>query len=249
VSTWYWTEATEFDFVATKLLLAEKAKIVNLVVAELEARHLIDAVSGQYTYIGGGRFEIGTYDVTTMNGETTYWDNTSYDVGIIGGKAYLRFWEDGEVVGVLNADCFKNQTSVPDSYTPQKYQKSSSKPTSLTSGLLNATGTTYYRFSEGYTIDGNRNKKYRTTNDATPGSDHGSWRTSASITSNNKMPSGWYVECVTHTEIANQDGKAYRRSYRKVVYIDSSAKIDTSTNKSYYVYTEFEDTGMIYISD
>lgn len=55
-STTYWEAANTFQFVATDLLLAEKAYIENLQVDELNA---VDSTGGTYSRITAGEFEIG----------------------------------------------------------------------------------------------------------------------------------------------------------------------------------------------
>jgi len=219
----YWLQATGFDFVATKVLFAQRAKIENLYVDDLEMRK-----DSKYTKISEGNFEIGTY----TEDQGTYTDSVSYRVNIKRvlknnvwkNYAVLEFLEDGEVIGQIDSSLFGNIKNISDTWDSDNFYRYSSSTSSTRPAdpswatIFNQVGTQYFQYSEGYVQNGST-ITYNDSGTSTHSQKNQKWfdrMDKDNVASQTCMPNGWYVRCTVKSYIVTNDGVSYRQYYMEV---------------------------------
>lgn len=182
LSTNYWRQANNFDFIASGLFLAERAVIKNLVAEDLQTGE----IGHPHVRMFGSTIQFyGNQDTPSIELTT---DND--------GVGVLRFYDKN---GVPMYDLGPNQItaiqSVENTYTETLLKSivdGTSKNTLMQ--VLNVTNgdcTVYFKFSEGYVSQG-MNKVYKVSNSETPSSYNGKVYTTENY-QGSTIQDGWYV--------------------------------------------------------
>lgn len=192
VSTWWWGAATDFDFVATKVLLAEKAYIENLVVKEVQT-----ALKGvPHIEAEGSTFKIygnGIYPAIEL--ATEVWSGTGGDNK---SHAVLRFFNEhtGAFLYDLGPDgIMKSFSEVADRWNEIFLRKVSNYVSDI-NDIINITQSQcnkWYQFIEGYKKL-NSNIEYHVSKSSTPSDYHFKLYSVKNNYYSNNPSDGWYVE-------------------------------------------------------